>query len=60
MLRILSLKLKESLTSVLPVTAIVILLNLTPLIQLTGQRFRASASVMAQQVAFATGVPSNI
>lgn len=37
MLRILSLKLKESLTSVLPVTAIVLLLNLTPLVQLTGQ-----------------------
>ena len=37
MLRILSLKLRESLTSVLPVTAIVLLLNLTPLVHLTGQ-----------------------
>lgn len=37
MIRILSLKLKEALTSVLPVTAIVLLLNLTPLVHLTGQ-----------------------
>ena len=49
MLRILSHKLKESLTSVLPVTAIVILLNLTPLISLTGQEvlvFCVSAAVL--------------
>jgi len=48
-LRILSLKLKESLTSVLPVTAIVLLLNLTPLVQLTGQEvlvFSISALVL--------------
>lgn len=37
MLRVLSVKLREALTSVLPVTAIVILLNLTPLVHLTGQ-----------------------
>lgn len=49
MLRVLSLKLKESLTSVLPVTAIVLLLNLTPLVSLTAQEivvFCISAAVL--------------
>ena len=49
MLRILSLKLRESLTSVLPVTAIVLLLNLTPLVHLTGTEmlvFSISAVVL--------------
>ena len=59
MLRLFRDKLKESLMSVVPVALIVIILNFTPLISLTGKEiavFSISAALLIFGMAFQTAV----